>query len=175
MTSIKDFVDENDLDAVDVIDALDIDPEQFVDDRPEEPHDFYDGEPDVEQLADDFDAVAAMQSERESLEATVDSLEADLREYEREDFTDKAEELAELTGRDADELTESFDEGELTIDELDDKLEVARQAVSSSTTTSNSGSSEETSTGTYADGARNESERDYETTNSGKLVLNEFR
>ncbi|TKX82749.1 hypothetical protein EXE43_27815, partial [Halorubrum sp. SS5] len=62
---------------------------------------------------------------------------------------------------DEDELLEQFEDGEITLDDLDEKIEAAEDIASSTTTTINddSGSgSEESESGMVADRAREEGE-----------------
>lgn len=127
--TLEDFIDEHDLTVADVVDALGIDPSDF-DEVPDEPHAFYDGEPTVEDLADDFDAVALLHEEKADLEARVDSLEADLHEHEKEAFADRAADLADLTERWGDEqrLVDRFEDDEddefQSVDDIDTKIEL---------------------------------------------------
>jgi hypothetical protein len=104
-------------------------------DSPTDPTEFYDSEPDVETLADDFTAVASLVDAKEGLETEVEELRDSLHEYERTEFRDRAERLAELTNRDVDTLVESFDDGEMTFDDLDAKIEVAEDALATTSAT----------------------------------------
>jgi hypothetical protein len=98
--------------------------------------DFYDGEPDVETLQDDFTAVEALVDTNAELEQQVDELESQLHEYRRTEFTDKATELAEiLDSRDVDTLVEQFEDGEMTIEDVEQQLTVAQEAIGAQPTT----------------------------------------
>jgi hypothetical protein len=180
--SIKQFVDEHDLSAADIIDALDIDASDVAD-VPTEPTDFYDGEPSIEQLADDFPPVQMILDERDSLQSERDDLMTDLREHRRSEFVDTAEELVAITdayGTKAD-LIDQYEDGELTLDTLSEKLDRAKEIVtdatgSEPTTVSDDDDTDDRSHGFVADSARNESgERDIPRTENGKLILSEYR
>lgn len=129
MTSITEFIDENDITAEDVIDALDIDAAQFAD-YPDGPQAFYD-DPKVDDLREDFDAVDMLADRKAELVEEVDALQERLREARRPTFADKAEELADLTTRwgDKEELLEKFDAEDTderwTVDDLEAKIELA--------------------------------------------------
>ena len=163
MTSIKAFLDEHDLDAEDVIDALDLE-------VPNGPSSFYDGQPDAQTLADDFDAVDLLIEENDSLEQRVDSLEADLREHEREAFADKASDLAEMTTKwgDAESLVAKFDDEDndefTSVDDLTERIEIVediRSDVETTTTTQTDDESTDTSS------------LDAPTTDTGKYILSD--
>jgi hypothetical protein len=140
MSNIKQFIDENDLDAEDIIDALDIDPAQFID-YPDEPTDFYDGDPKASELAEDFDAVDMLLDAKEDLEDEVQSLSEEVREAKRPQFADKAEKLASMTERwgDEDELMEKFDaeddDEQWSVEDLVDKIELVEDIAQTETTT----------------------------------------
>lgn len=163
MTDITEFIDENDLTAADVIDALDIDPAQFAD-VPDEPTDFYDGQPSVDDLEDDFDAVSILADEKEDLEDEVSNLNDELNEYKRTEFEAKADELTDLTDKwEKESMLECFEDGDLIVDDLDDRVELVKDIKGSDTTTvTDSNESEETETG---DGP------DFDTTSTGKFDL----
>jgi len=100
---------------------------------------------------------------KESLEDEVETLNDELQEYKTEDFADKAERLAELTDRDKDTLVEQFQDGDLTIDEVDEKITVAEEAIGSTATTINTDSAEEDTDSQLVadnDGTINDSEID---------------
>ncbi len=152
--SLQEFIDSNDLTDEQVIDKLGID-------VPESPTDFYDSEPDVETLADDFTAVEALQDSKESLEEEVEELNDELQSYRVDDFRDSAERLAELVdSRDVETMVEQFEDGELTVDDVDEQITVAEEAIGSTTTTVSTDSDVET-----------DSEPDIETTDSGRYDL----
>lgn len=136
MSNIKSFIDEHDLDAEDVIDALDIDLAQFAD-YPDGPKAFYDGEPTVDELAEDFTAVETVVDTRDDLEERNESLKTELKETKRDEFADAAEDLAELTDRfgDEDDLMEKFEDGEMSLEEIQEQLAVIEDALGSTTTT----------------------------------------
>jgi len=140
MTTITEFLDENDLSAADVIDALDIDPSNVAD-VPEEPTDFYDGEPSIEDLADDFDAVDLLADKKESLEAEVASLTDEVRAAKRPVFEEKAEELAALTDKwgEKDELLDRFEAEDADlrwdVSDITDKIELVEDIKGEQTTT----------------------------------------
>jgi len=107
--------------------------------------DFYDGEPDVETLQDDFTAVEALVDTNAELEHQVDELESQLHEYRRTEFTDKATELAEiLDSRDVDTLVEKFEDGEMTIEDVEQQLTVAQEAIGAQPTTIDTTDTDET-------------------------------
>jgi len=155
--SLHDFIDENGLSTDDVIDRLNID-------VPDEPSDFYDSEPSVDDLVEDFDAVDALADSKESLESEVTELNNELRSYKTEEFEDKAERLAELTSRDKESLVESFEDGEITVEEINDKISVAEDAVESTTTMPDGESKNKTKT-------HNDNQREINTTDGGRYDL----
>lgn len=178
MTSIKDFVDEHDLDATDIIDALDIDASDIAG-VPEEPTAFYDGEPTVDELADDFDAVDLLVDEKDELAEKLADAREDLREARRPVFADKAEELASMTTKwgDKDTLMEKFDadadDERWTMDDIEDKLEIVRDIRSDGVTTP--GGSDNGEDRYTADGARNSTDTEFDRTPDGKLDLSARR
>jgi hypothetical protein len=143
---------------------------------PSDPTAFYDGEPTIEQLADDFGTVQMLLDDKEDLEDEVETLTDELRERKRGDAEAKAAELADLTTvwGDEDELVEQFEDGEISLDDLDEKIKAAEDIASSTTTTatdSSAGGSEETDSGMVADRAREEGDRDFDRTSGGRIDL----
>lgn len=157
---IEEFLDEHDLNAEDILDGLDVE-------VPEGPTAFYDGQPDVETLADDFDAVAVLADEKDKLEQKVEDVTDELDEYKRDEFVDKADELADLTETfgDSEELVEQFDEGELTLDGIEEKIAVVEDVRENETTTVDSEG------GGDGDDPTTDNEPDFEKTDSGKIDL----
>lgn len=142
---------------------------------PSDPTEFYDGEPTVEQLADDFKTVQMLVDKRDDLESEVDSLSEELREHKTAKAEQKAEELTSITDAwgEQEDLIEQFSDGEITLDDLDERIEVARDIAGEETTTVTDNGDDGSSTDTQyaADTARESSERDYERTSKGKLDL----
>jgi len=143
---------------------------------PSDPTAFYDGEPTIEQLADDFGTVQMLLDDKEDLEGEVETLTDELRERKRGEAEQKAAELAEMTTvwGDEDELVEQFEDGEISLDDLDEKIKAAEDIATSTTTTatdSSAGGSEETDSGMVADRAREEGERDFDRTSNGRIDL----
>jgi len=142
---------------------------------PSDPTEFYDGEPTVEQLADDFGTVQMLVDERDDLQNEVETLTDELRERKRGEAEQKAAELTNITEvwGDEDDLLERFEDDDLTLDDLDEKIEAAESIASSETTTpSGSGGSDGGSERqTVADHAREAGERDFDRTSSGRIDL----
>jgi predicted nucleic acid-binding Zn-ribbon protein len=168
--TIQEFIDDNDLSTEDVIDQLGIE-------TPDSLTDFYDSEPDVETLADDFTAVEALQDSKESLEEEVGELNDELQSYRTEDFRDTAERLAELVdSREVDAMVEQFEDGELTVDDVEDQIAVAEEAIGSTTTTINDSSKDESESVVDSDPEISTVDRESITsTDSGKLDLSSVR
>jgi len=172
--TIQEFIDDNDLSTEDVIDQLGIE-------TPDSPTDFYDSEPDVETLVDDFTAVEALVDSKESLEDDVAELNDELQSYRVEDFRDTAERLAELVeSREVDEMVEQFEDGELTVNDVEQQITVAEEAIGSTTTTVNTDSDvktdNESETLTDSSSTISTVDRDkIQSTDSGKLDLSTVR
>jgi hypothetical protein len=179
MTSIKEFIDENDIEAEDVIDALDIDPAQFTD-YPDEPHEFYDGQPDVEALREDFDAVDLLADKKEDLADENEDLKAEVREARRPVFEDKADTLTQMTTKwgDTDALLEQFDDGEMDVSDVEDKIELAKDIlddVDASVTTVDEADDSDNEEFEFESSAQFADEDSIERTESGSLVLSDIR
>jgi hypothetical protein len=148
--SLTDFIDEHDLTTKEVIDALDVDL-TALDDVPSEPTAFYDGEPDIEEVADDFPVVQMLLDDKDSLEDEVDTLQTELRETKRPHYEERVDELVSVAD-DAfgtkDDLMDAFDaendEERLTIDDIDDKIEKAKQIRGDDVTTADSSEDDDT-------------------------------
>jgi hypothetical protein len=170
--SLQEFVDSHDLTDAQIIDELGLE-------VPDDPTDFYDSEPDVETLADDFTAVEALQDSKESLESEVEELNDELQSYRTEDFRDTAERLAELVdSREVDAMVEQFEDGELTVDDVEDQIAVAEEAIGSTTTTMNDSSGSNEDSESMIDSNPEISTVDRESVNrtdSGKLDLSSVR
>jgi len=140
---------------------------------PSDPTQFYDGEPTVEDLADDFGAVQMLVDEKEDLKDERDTLNDELTELRRDDAETKAEELAEMTDfwGDSEELLDKYDDGEMTLDHLDEKIAAAESITSTETTTPISGGRDDDDSQFVADRARDDSDREYERTSNGKIDL----
>lgn len=179
MTSIKEFIDENDIGAEDVIDALDIDPAQFAD-YPDGPTAFYDGQPDVETLRDDFDAVDLLADKKAELAQENEDLRETAREARRPVFKDKAEDLTALTTKwgDADDLIERFDDGEMDVEDVEDKIELAKDIlddVDADVTTVNDSDDENEEPPSFESSAIYADEDEVRQTASGKRNLSSIR
>jgi hypothetical protein len=129
MTTIHEFIDENDLEKEDVLDSLGVE-------VPDEPTYFYDGQPSADELAEDFDAVDLLMDSKEDLEEKVENLTDSLEAYEEQEAEAKIEELTDLTDNwDGDELREQYENDEITLDRLDERIEIAEDMLGSETTT----------------------------------------
>jgi hypothetical protein len=170
--SLQEFIDSHDLTDAQIIDELGLE-------VPDDPTDFYDSEPDVETLADDFTAVEALQDSKESLESEVEELNDELQSYRTEDFRDTAERLAELVdSREVETMVEQFEDGELTVEDVEDQIAVAEEAIGSTTTTMNDSSGSNEDTESLVDSEPEISTVDRESissTDSGKLDLSSVR
>jgi len=180
--SLQEFIDANDLTPADVVDALDLDL-QAIDSVPSEPSDFYDGEATVDELAEDFPAVQMLADDKQDLEATVDELEERVRETERPQYEQTVDELVTIAD-DAfgskEELMDAFDaedeKDRLTVDDVEAKLETAKQIRGEDTTTVTDNGSEDGDSSTLVadnDGTVDKSEID--TTQGGRYDLRDKR
>jgi len=163
--NIHEFIDENGLSTEEVIDKLNID-------VPESPNDFYDSEPSVDNLRDDFTAVESLADSKESLETEVEQLNDELQQHRVEEFRDRAERLCELVDRDIDDLVERFNDDELTIEEVNDKISVAEDAIGTEPTTIGGGDDGgESEDGLVADNNGAVNETDIDRTQGGRFNL----
>lgn len=129
MTTIHEFIDENDLEREDVLDSLNVE-------QNDAPTDFYDGQPSADELAEDFDAVDLLLDSKNDLEDQVEDLQDALADYEQREAEEKIETLTDITDKwDADDLTEQYEDGDLTLDRIEERIEIARDLVGDQTTT----------------------------------------
>jgi len=161
--TLHEFIDEHDLSTDDVIDKLNID-------VPESPSEFYDSEPSVDDLADEFTAVESLADSKESLEAEVEELNDELREHKVETFRDRAKRLSELVDRDVENLVEQFEDDELTIEAVNEKISVAEDAIGTEPTTV-ADNEEDGDTTLVADNDGTVSETDVDRTQGGRFNL----
>jgi chromosome segregation ATPase len=152
MTDIKQYIEDNDLDAEDVIDALDLNVAQ--DDDRFDFDSFVEGMT-IDALAESNDEVATLVEDKSELEDRVDvledkkkSLEDDIEELQSDLESYRDEERETLVDEITD-LTSAWDEDSLLdedIEELQTKKSIAEDAATSPSTPDN-GSSDDTSNG----------------------------